>query len=308
MYVNKRISFLLMHQFAWKNLLVFTALSTGVYLADHYWQLPLHLPFMAIGVIATAVAITLGFRNNSAYERFWEGRTIWGGVLNQSRIFTRQVKSFAFTLPFQNDSERFEEIVKKLFYHQIAFAHALRIHLRKEERANPDCWSQLKPFLKEEYETVKSASNKPNAILHLQSSLLHAGYKEGRSELFMLIQMENLLAEFTHLQGRCERIKNTPLPRQYAFFTKVFVWIFVVLLPFGLISELKLLTIPFSVLLSWIFVTLEQVGEYTENPFDNGINDVPMTTICHTIEIEFKEALNEKDIPSPLTPINGVLM
>ena len=127
--------------------------------------------------------------------------------------------------------------------------------------------------------------------------------------------MMELITEMYALQGKCERIKNTPFPRQYAFFSGVFVWIFMALLPFGIVGEMAergpyliWLTVPMSVLISWIFWTMEVVGDSSEDPFENFINDVPLTALCRTIEIDLRQMLGESDTPPPLTPVDDVLM
>lgn len=114
----------------------------------------------------------------------------------------------------------------------------------------------------------------------------------------------------------CERIKNTPFPRQYAYFSSIFVWIFLILLPFGLVEEFHSmigdstvwLNVPFTVLLSWVFSTMEVVGDNSEDPLENYVNDVPMSAICRTIEIDLLQLLKEKEIPPVLRAIDDVLL
>ena len=129
------------------------------------------------------------------------------------------------------------------------------------------------------------------------------------------MELQKLLNDFYVFQGQCERIKKFPLPRQYANASLVFVWIFIFLLPLGMISEFaKLgpygvwLSIPFTVLIGWVFVTMELVGDYSENPFEGLGNDIPMLSICRAIEIDLGEMLGERDLPPPIEPIKGVLM
>ena len=135
-------------------------------------------------------------------------------------------------------------------------------------------------------------------------------------------QMQSVLEEFYNLQGKCERIKNTPFPRQYGYFSKVFTWIFVLLLPFGLLDVFEndamnnpegmlewyvFLMIPFSVLISWIFATMESVGDNSEDPFEGRLNDVPMTALCRTIEIDLRDMLDEEELPEPVAPKDNIL-
>jgi ion channel-forming bestrophin family protein len=124
-------------------------------------------------------------------------------------------------------------------------------------------------------------------------------------------------------QGRCECIKDFPYPRQYATINSFFIKLFCLLLPFGLLREFdKLndsvegvikgnmvwLVIPFSVLISWMYTSLERVGESTENPFEGGANDVPISQMCRTAEIDLREMLGETDLPPPLEPRNNIVM
>jgi putative membrane protein len=128
------------------------------------------------------------------------------------------------------------------------------------------------------------------------------------------ISMEPTLAGFNNFQGACERIKNTPLPRQYDFFTRVFVWVFSFLLPFGLLSfftsdpSLSWLIIPLSIIISGVFVIMERTGAANEDPFENKVTDVPLTALCNTIERDLKEMLGEGELPSKTEPENGYLM
>ena len=132
---------------------------------------------------------------------------------------------------------------------------------------------------------------------------------------FRHIDMMKSLEEFYNLQGKCERIKNTPFPRQYAFFSKVFTNIFIFLLPMALIGEfasmghgLTWLMVPFSVLISWVFSTMEIVGDNSEDSFEEFINDVPMTALCRTIEIDLREMLGETRLPEKVRPVNDILL
>ena len=127
--------------------------------------------------------------------------------------------------------------------------------------------------------------------------------------------LTKLLGELYNLQGGCERIKTTPLFRQYSLFSRIFVELFVFLLPFALVAEMSKfgehgiwLVIPFSVLISWVFMTMEQIGEASENPFDNGSSDTPMSAICRNIEIDILEMLDETNLPPKIEPFNDVLL
>lgn len=263
-------------------------------------------PDAEISVFGIAVAIMLGFRNNEAYNRYWEARTAWGDLTNASRNFACQVMGY---IQPPNELEQspkdISAIHSELIYRHLAFLNALRLQLRKEEK-----WEALKPFLSDtEYLQLKTAVNKATILNHWQSRRLHELHQSGwiKQRPYVLGLMESIKAFFAS-QGRCERIKTTPLPRQYAFFTKSFVWIFVFLLPFGLVQHLGWVTIPIYTLLATIFTITERIGSRTEEPFENKLEDVPMSTICRNIEIDLRQQLGESSIPAPLEPKDGILM
>ncbi|MBT8232885.1 MAG: hypothetical protein HKO66_16210 [Saprospiraceae bacterium] len=340
MYIYRNISLKVVLQFAWINLLIFTAWNVIVYLFLHHLEhegLNPHIPFLPLSTIGIAVAFYIGFKNNASYDRFWEARKIWGGIVNYSRTWANQVLSF---ITPHDDDKQYEEgeiynYQKQLIYTHIAWINALRLHLRKP---NPNSmkhnrtvkkaltinapednhWrDEVFSFLpdnacKELYNVV----NKPTQIIRAQGQALkHHRHNTKLVEDFRHMEMMRVLEEFYNLQGKCERIKNTPFPRQYGYFSKLFTWIFIALLPFGLLGEfakmghtMEILAIPFSVLISWIFLTMEIVGDNSEDPFENFINDVPMTALCRTIEIDLREMLGEKDLPPKVEAVNGILM
>jgi putative membrane protein len=148
-----------------------------------------------------------------------------------------------------------------------------------------------------------------------QAQQLEDIFKKGEINELFYFHMMNVVQEFYNQQGAAERIKNFPFPRQYAYFSKVFVWLFVLVLPFGLINEfaklgpnLIWLAIPSYMIIGWVFNTMEVVGDTSENPFENAINDIPMTAICRTIEIDLREMLDEGSVPAAITPVHNILM
>ena len=146
-----------------------------------------------------------------------------------------------------------------------------------------------------------------------QSTLLQQLRRQDIIEDFRHIELQNLLRSFLEHQGKAERIKKYPLPRQYANMSFSFIGIFIFLLPFGLVGEMSKagewgiwITIPFTVLIGWIYVMMELVGDYSENPFQGMGNDTPMLTICRNIEIDLLEMLGEENIPKPIAIKNGI--
>ncbi|MDN5204697.1 bestrophin family ion channel [Fulvivirgaceae bacterium BMA10] len=271
------------------------------------------LSFTPISVLGSALAIFIAFRNNAAYSRWWEARQIWGALVNHSREFARMVSNFVDVQirAYPDQKKTMIAFKKELVYRQIAFVHALRLHLRKQHN-----WNEVKPFLKDdEYAKIISVSNKPNMINMLNGDCLRKGQDQKMLEWFHTFQIEGNLTQFAHHLGKCERIKNTPLPRQYDFFTRLFVYFFVTLLPFGLLNIFQQeyflsttwLVVPLSILIGGVFIIMERTGAANENPFENLVTDVPLTAICNTIERDLREMLGEEDLPPKLQPVDGYL-
>lgn len=273
----------------------------------------LALNFTPIGILGSALAIFVAFRNNSAYGRWWEARTLWGGIVNSSRVFARLVITFTDSHAHQDnyDKARSEAFKRSLVYKQIAWVHALRLHLRGQHN-----WEEIEPFFHpQEYSSIASKDHKPNAIHLLMGKQIYEAMANGTLGGFDSFQMEGQLLALTNYQGGAERIKNTPLPRQYDFFTRLFVVLFALLLPFGLLSfftreslvGFSWLIIPLSVVVAGVFIIMEKTGAAIEDPFENKNTDVALTSICNTIERNLKELLGEPDLPEKLEPVDGYL-
>lgn len=276
---------------------------------------PLHLvmSFTPIGVLGSALAIFIAFRNNSAYGRWWEARQIWGGIVNSSRVLARLTITFSESHSHQPgySAERSKAFQRSTVMKCIAWVHALRLHLRGQE-----LWEEIRPYLDErEFLELRSKQNKPNYLQLLIGREIYTAMANGTLGGFDSFQMEGQLLALANYQGAAERIKNTPLPRQYDYFTRMFVLLFAFLLPFGLLGlfeagtlvDLSWLVIPLSTVLSGVFVIMERTGAANEDPFENLITDVPMTALCNTIERDLKEILGEEELPDRLRPVDGYL-
>ena len=166
---------------------------------------------------------------------------------------------------------------------------------------------------------ILSKKNKATQIISLQSSHLRQLKESGNLSEFDFIELEQMLVTLYDHQGKSERIKNFPYPRQFATINQMFIRLFVTMLPFGILQEFGKLstdigpgfiwvTVPCSVIVGWVFYIMERIGESTENPFEGGPNDVPISSISRTIEIDLKDMLDEEDLPLPLPPVNNILM
>ncbi len=293
------------------ELIISLVLSVMVYYLYHFQHIQkFSLPFSVAAILGSALAIFLAFRNNNAYSRWWEARTIWGGIINNSRIFSRQIIANAEHAAHIGKStiQETKDFQKELVYRQIAFAHCLRLHLRKQND-----WQEIQHLIAEdEYHQLLVKQNKPNFLLQVQGGRIKEGMRAEILGAFDNISLEPTLAGFNNFQGACERIKNTPLLRQYHFFTKLFLLVFISLLPFSLITDFyktgfPTLMIPVSMLISFVFSVMGKVGEVNEDPFENQITDIPMSSMCNTIERDLREMLGETDLPHKFEPKNGFL-
>jgi len=332
MYIRRNIRWSLVWKFAWKNILFFIIWATIVTVAYAILLdrgIDISIPFLPLSTIGIAVAFYIGFKNSQSYDRFWEGRKIWGGIVNYSRTWANQVLSY---LPNTETNSSLSSLHTELVYRHLAWINALRIQLRRTTMLDRDnlsyipnlklkndreCQDYIRTFLSDdEYVEVMQQANTATHLVRNQGKALQALVSKSELDAYRQVNMMQTLEELYNFQGKCERIKNTPFPRQYAFFSTVFVWIFVVLLPFGLVSEFgKMsngsviwLTIPFSALISWIFATIETVGDNSEDPFENYINDVPMTALCRTIEIDLRQLLGETELPPKIEPVDDILL
>ncbi len=295
--------------YIWRETLFALLWSIVIWGLNHQGFTTLAISFTPIGVLGSALAIFVAFRNNAAYGRWWEARQIWGSLVNYSREFARMVNNFVDVQirAYPDQRESMGAFKKELIYRHIAFVHALRLHLRRQDE-----WGILTPFLsKEDFDCVILSQNKPNIINMLNGDRLRQGQDMKMLEWFHTFQIEGNLSQFANHLGKCERIKNTPMPRQYDFFTRLFVWMFAVLLPFGLLSlfnnEMSWIVIPLATIVAAVFTIMEKTGAANEHPFENKITDVPLTALCNTIERDLKEMLGEKSLPAKLEPVDGYL-
>lgn len=302
------------------------------YLDFHWFK----IPWTPLALIGTAVAFVIGFQNNSAYGRIWEARKIWGGIVNTSRTFGMYVQDMVTDDESTTDisAEELKHEQKTLVYRHIAWMTALRHAMRQDkpwetvnkEKTNqewqkmvqPPEWKaelvdDLQPYLSQkDMEYVLHKNNKQTAILYLQSQHLRRLKDQGLIWEFSFLQMEAVLEELFTLQGKSERIKNFPYPRHFATLNHYFTWLFIYLLPLGLIPQFSAIgaellgghhpqlaahfawfAVPFSVMVSWVFHTMERIGRTGENPFEGSANDVPISTIARGIEIDLRQNLGE---------------
>jgi putative membrane protein len=249
-------------------------------------------------MIGGALSIFLAFRNNSAYDRWWEARMLWGALVNTSRTFARQVLTLVEGSTFNRESG---DSRRSLIELQIAYVHALRCHLRRQ---NP--FPEFETILdKEMICQLRESKNIPLALLLRKGHLLRELFESGKLDSYRFVAIDESLTELCNIQGACERIKNTPLPRQYEYFPRVLVSVYCVLLPIGLVSGMGIMTPLASTLVSFIFLSLESIGKEIEAPFENSVHDTPMSSLSRTIEIDLRQQLGDERLPASIRPVDG---
>lgn len=256
----------------------------------------LQLPVMPITVVGAAIGIFASFRANAAYDRWWEGRKLWGRMINSSRHWCDQVRHYV-----RDPAE-----AEKLVVRHITYVHTLRCLLRKED---PFADSEFLRNVAEEDASLEGSTNLTHALLDKQLEALVAQSDAGKLDGHRLQSMDRTLMDFLNIQGGCERIKGTPLPRGYGMVVELLIQTFSWMLPFALVHELHLVAIPLNVLVCLSFALISEVGRVLEDPFSEFYNGLPLSALSIKIERNLRERLGETDLPASVTesPL-GVLM
>ena len=279
----------------WKSLLVTTLLAVAVTLTHgavfHHKVTLTTIPFTLMGL---PLAIFLGFRNNSAYDRYWEGRKLWGEMVLRSRNFARQCLSLIGPA-----SEAEADIRVRMVHRAIAFAHALRHQLRDSDSSD-DVRELLGP---DEWQAFANASHKTHFLMDRMGEDLRRCMDEGRLDACLVPAIDATLSALVAAGASCERIRGTPIPFSYTLLLHRTAYLYCFLLPFGLVDAIGFMT-PFVVaIVAYTFFGLDALGDEIEEPFGLSDNDLPLETICRTIEINLRESLGETHIPAALAPV-----
>lgn len=258
-------------------------------------------PFSLLGV---ALGIFLSFRNSAAYDRFWEGRKLWGSLVNVSRSFTRQTLTLV-VLPADNERSRdLVEFRRDVVYRLIAYVNSLRHFLRRT-----DPFPELEGLLpKPEIALLRGQRNVPLAQIQALGQRIHWAWRQGWISDYHVPVLEASLTEITSIQGACERIRNTPIPFAYTVFIHRVVAAYCFFLPLGIVGDIHYMTPLVVLLISYAFFGLDELGDEIEEPFGTDLNDLPLHALCRGIEINLRQLLDEPDVPEFLQPQGGVLL
>ncbi len=345
MYVQRQISFRHLFNDSWR-LVLLTAIwaMIVVYCHEILGLVIFSVPVVPVSTVGIAVSFYLGFKSTSAYGRWWEARKIWGAIVNDSRIWGNEVFALIFAHDEKVDKQLDPKVRAELIHRHLAWINAMAHQLRQRSRLKDSQVTRIfdhrlvvegveyhhlpesyQRFLSEsEREEMAAKENPATHILRRQGDRLRELAQAGFLDDNRLVQMVSTLNAFYTYQGQCERIKNTPFPRQVANFGQIFTWLFIFLLPLAFVeifgtaaenhdlesllqSQYMITLVPFTVLVSWVFFIMEKVSDNTEDPFEGGVTDVPISSLCRVIEVDLKQMLDDPDIPQRQAAVDGVI-
>lgn len=261
-------------EIAARTLLV-TAFAAAVFAVDLYVLTPreqdLEIPSTAHALIGTALGLLLVIRTNASYDRFWEGRKQWGAIVNETRNLARASSVLLAADP---------DLVRALARWTVTFAWSVK-HLLRGERGLGPVASTLPPA---EVQQVLEAAHPPLAASRRISALIARARRQGLIGEYQQMALDQNVQLLIDYMGACERIQKTPLPYAYSVHLRRALIAFCFTLPFVLVHSFHWATIPATLLVAFTFFGIEEIGVEIENPFGHDENDLPLETICQTIQ------------------------
>jgi putative membrane protein len=280
---------------AWRVLAILFVWDLAVTI--FYYVVPFKAPALPVTLFGTVLALFIGFRTNSAYQRWWEGRTLWGAMINASRSLARA------TIAFLPDDHAGALSVRRIIVRrQIAYVQALRCQLRRQD-PGPEITRLLGQDSADE---VMWRANPANGLADGTSRMIAAVQREELIDTIQQAQLERVMVDIANAQGGMERLKNTPLPAQYRSYPSFFTRVACILLPIGLVDTLEWATPIGSSVAGFMFLMGLRIGDDLVDPFAGTVHDVSLTAMCNTIEADLLQAIGET-APPKVQPINGVL-
>ncbi|WP_202703195.1 bestrophin family protein [Flavobacterium sp. UGB4466] len=282
MLLNRRISLLYFVNEIRSQIVLIVLFAISIGLLDmHPLFQQVSLPLSIPALVGTAVSLLLAFRTAQSYERWWEARTVWGAIVNDSRTLIRQIIQFT---PKEN-----KEIADAFTERQIIWLYTLGESLRKQ---------QFSPRVQTYLDTFQiKASNIPNALLDKHSLNIAELAAQGLISEFKQVQLNETLARLCDSMGKCERLKNTVFPKSYSVLVHTLIYVFAAILPFGLEDSQLVVEILITILIPVLFISIEKTAIIMQDPFENTPVDTPMTSLAKTIEINLLEMTGAENIP-----------
>lgn len=282
MLLNKKISVWYFIREIKSQILFIGIFAVAIGLLDMLpWFRKISLPLNIPALLGTAVSLLLAFRTSQSYERWWEARTVWGAIVNDSRTFVRLIIQF---MPAGD-----EKTVKDFAERQIIWTYALGESLRKL------------PFSEKVQQYIVQhqikAVNIPNALLDAHSrQLKDIAVSQGLTD-FQQMQLNDIITRLCDSMGKCERLKNTVFPRSYSVLVHILIYVFAVILPFGLDDSQLAVEILVTFLIPIVFIAIEKTSIIMQDPFENRPVDTPVTSLAQTIEINIRQMIGEQNVP-----------
>jgi putative membrane protein len=298
MYVNKHINLLQLAAKNWQSkLLLVSAVTIVTVIYIELFHGSVTVSMVVVSGFTAAISFFIAFFTNQAYDRWWEARKIWGSFVNDSRSFGRMVTTF----PVQAEvGSGVTSIQERLIRRHIAYLYAVKERLRLEDTREYAAY-----LSDEDMDRVSESSHVGNALLQLQSEDINNPDFVEQVDVIRVAQLNDMLNRFSSSMGMAERIKTTVFPPYYSAMIRVSIWAFVVVYPVALSAQVGYWAILISSLLAILFIKIFQVGQDLVDPFEGKPSDTPLSSIVRTIEINLLEQLGEKDLPSPVKPVDG---
>ncbi|AMR33063.1 hypothetical protein A0256_17390 [Mucilaginibacter sp. PAMC 26640] len=255
----------------------------------HYFpQLRISIPIAVPSILATIISLLLAFRSNQAYDRWWEARGIWGAIVNDSRSLTRQLITF---LDAGDSTHEKNQFLKRFVKRQIGWCYSLSQTLRGQN----GYIRSIDFLVEEEIKYSRRFTNMPNSLLKLHGLDLQLAYKNGWLNDYQQVQIDATLVRLCDAMGKCERIKNTIFPSTYSLYIHFCLYLFITLLPFGMIEYFGIFEVPLIIAIAAAFLLVEKMAIHLQDPFENRPSDTPTTAISQTIERDLKQMLNDSN-------------
>ncbi|MET0340521.1 MAG: bestrophin family ion channel [Polyangiales bacterium] len=284
-----------------KNILIFASLSVLVVIAEeiHGDALAFAIPSAPVTVLGSVIGIYVSFRTNSAYDRWWEGRRLWGQLVNTSRHFAGEVVAYLPGL-------KCRQFCRELVLHHALYVHALRCELRGDR---PSDDADVRRIASESEVTIDPSHPTVTVrLLRVQLEQVADLAREKVIDGWQLQSFDRTISTLLDVQGGCERIRNTPLPPAYALSTELLIRTYAVLLPLALVNELHWMAIPVSIVVCLALKLISEVGRSLEDPFTHSYEALPLQALSSTIERNLRDAIGDDAPPSQRPGPRGVVL
>lgn len=260
------------------------------------------MPIALAAILGTSISLLLAFKLNQSYDRWWEARKIWGGIVNDSRSLILELRGFISDK--SPDEKESQFVLRQMAYRQIGWCYCLGQSLRTQ---NPV--ENLEEFISQkELGELKEQNNKPLYLLMLHMNDLKIIHHNKWINDYQQIKIQDTITRLCDAMGKSERINSTVFPSTYSKFIHVFIYLFIGTLSMALVQTAGIWEMPLSLIIATPFFLLEKSAKLMQDPFRNRPTDTAVTAIARTIEINIKQLLYEKNVPQPVQPGSYYLM